>query len=231
MFRGEARGVTLRACGRCGGVWLDAVAAARVLAALVDAPLADAPRGGGLACVECGRVMEVRTPGGAGVEIDRCPDHGVWFDRRELELLVELAASRRGITTTQAPDPDVSARVGPQAVAGLAAAGAVTAVLTADAVVSHSPGAPIETTPVADVLIVDPALAIEGAELAIEGGALAVEGAGVAVEGAGELLSGAGEVAGAVVENAGELASAAAEGAGGILELFGAALEILQGLF
>ncbi|MCB9751106.1 MAG: zf-TFIIB domain-containing protein [Myxococcales bacterium] len=171
LFRGEARGIQLRACGRCRGVWLDADPSARVFAALADAPAVEHAPQGALPCACCGRPMKTRTPAGAELEIDVCAEHGAWFDHEELERLVTLAAARRGVTIT--PARRDAAQAGPggaAAVAGVAAAGAVTAVLTADLIVAREPArdSSIVDTSAGDVILVDPVIAAEVGELAVE---------------------------------------------------------------
>jgi len=47
-----------------------------------------------LACPVCGAAMEVVVK--AKIPVDRCPLHGVWLDRGELEGLIQGLGSRRG---------------------------------------------------------------------------------------------------------------------------------------
>jgi hypothetical protein len=58
------------------------------------------------ACPECGEVLV--HVGLAGVPVERCLAHGVWFDRAELELAVDTAAtggSRDAPIVVRAPAP------------------------------------------------------------------------------------------------------------------------------
>jgi len=48
-------------------------------------------------CPRCRRRMELvwlAVRGNEGVQVDRCPDHGIWFDRGELGRLMSLRATR-----------------------------------------------------------------------------------------------------------------------------------------
>jgi Zn-finger nucleic acid-binding protein len=61
-------------------------------------------------CPECGETMG--HVGLAGVPVERCLQHGVWFDRAELELAVSEAATRRDapmrtLPSSKPPDQNV----------------------------------------------------------------------------------------------------------------------------
>jgi len=121
MQIGRAPDAVLHACGRCGGIWIDNAATRRVvegklsedaqrLARAVDvhpAPTiqSDAYRQeatqdrGRPRCPVCGdALVQVLTDearhGIAGVQLDVCPAHGTWFDRRELHVLAQSASIR-----------------------------------------------------------------------------------------------------------------------------------------
>jgi Zn-finger nucleic acid-binding protein len=97
----ELEGVEVEFCRECRGVWLDAGeveqicadpeghAPKRLTEALDTAQETKAPDR--RRCPSCHRrLRSVRLPGDPDVVIDRCPKgHGFWFDRGELETLVE----------------------------------------------------------------------------------------------------------------------------------------------
>jgi Zn-finger nucleic acid-binding protein len=86
-----------RGCRDCGGLWVDErVLTEMILAMLPPRPLArlvlavldrsDGP----LACPTCRRVMEPTAI--HEVILDRCPEHGVWFDHDELAIALYRVA-------------------------------------------------------------------------------------------------------------------------------------------
>lgn len=84
----EEAGRTLR-CTTCKGVWIAEDALVAILeqraATLVDLPWApreDKPR----PCATCGLPMQTLNLG--SVALDRCAQHGVWFDANELASLL-----------------------------------------------------------------------------------------------------------------------------------------------
>lgn len=91
-------------CNKCGGVWLDdEVIADRV------GPLAFT--GGGYSerhCPSCDEKMD--EPLIFDIPIDRCPAHGMWFDRAELD---EICARSKvdGWKPSPAPKPEDSLRI------------------------------------------------------------------------------------------------------------------------
>lgn len=107
---------SVRECERCGGLWVDRAAFEQICAdreqqaAVLGAPLAklegaNNSTGAGkvhyVPCPECGQLMN-RTNFArcSGVVIDICKQHGTWFDRDELQRIIEfiraggLSASR-----------------------------------------------------------------------------------------------------------------------------------------
>jgi Zn-finger nucleic acid-binding protein len=106
----------LRECERCGGLWVDASAFEQICAdreqqaAVLGAPLAklegagnstDAGKVRYVPCPECGQLMNrINFARCSGVVIDICKQHGTWFDRDELQRIIEfiraggLSASR-----------------------------------------------------------------------------------------------------------------------------------------
>lgn len=116
MERVAVGAATLRECGGCGGLWVENSAFERICAdreqqAFVSgAPLANpaatetGAKSGAVRyvpCPECSQLMN-RTNFArcSGVVIDVCKGHGMWFDRDELQRVVEfiraggLSASR-----------------------------------------------------------------------------------------------------------------------------------------
>jgi Zn-finger nucleic acid-binding protein len=86
----HAIGITRWECAACGGVWLDRAA----LAALVDKlelPIDElAGRAAGASsrgCPRCRAPMATLTVD--AITLDTCADHGLWFDRAELEPTIE----------------------------------------------------------------------------------------------------------------------------------------------
>ena len=104
LFYGTKRGVTVHACGACGGAFLDAtqvgvlyeaseasgVAAELGEMASVAASVAATHRPAlrdRIACPICAREMN-RERLTNGLTIDRCVGHGIWFDAGELRRAV-----------------------------------------------------------------------------------------------------------------------------------------------
>lgn len=198
-YRGEAP--EARGCAACKGVWLSPAAARR----LVEGPfgrLADLPAvatKAPLRCPECGQPLERRRV--AGVEVDVCPDDGVWFDHTEVERV--QAAARR-----------------PRGDAGLASAGvAVLGTAVAAEVVAATIYAPGQR-PAAQAGQADAGGLADVAEGVIDVGATAID---VAASGA--------EVIGAAIVDGGgvEVAAAGAEAVGsGAFEVLAS---IFEGIF
>jgi Zn-finger nucleic acid-binding protein len=91
-----ARDVQAHGCRRCGGLFLDNLAfKAAVVDPKVRKKIEQALRQGvaerdlapPVACVVCGEPMQRQRAG--QVAIDVCRAHGIWFDRSELDLVVE----------------------------------------------------------------------------------------------------------------------------------------------
>ncbi len=116
-------------CTDCGGVFLDHEALGAVLNDRTrQAPLRERllklPSAGSLPnprevvylrCPECATLMARRNPAHrSGIIVDVCAAHGVWFDDRELAILMQLAASGAELNVSPKPNP----------LAGASAAGA-----------------------------------------------------------------------------------------------------------
>lgn len=198
LFIGQASGVTIHGCGRCGGVWLGAACARRVAEALPGDALELAWRvsqnakdavctKASIGCPVCHAAMTRTHAAAAGVELDVCGVHGTWYDRNELEQIARVLAQstwRKG------------------GAAGAAAVGAVAgAALAAGAVGSAGPpGSRMQDSAVDTALEVGSEVVLEGgAEVVLEGAGAAIEVSGAAVEAGGSVLEGAFEVLGGIL--------------------------------
>jgi Zn-finger nucleic acid-binding protein len=95
---------TLRECSQCSGLWVDVptfeqISADRerqaaVLGAVSTATSAKGPTQNGatyIPCPECKQLMNrMNFARCSGVIVDLCKQHGIWFDRDELRLVVEF---------------------------------------------------------------------------------------------------------------------------------------------
>jgi Zn-finger nucleic acid-binding protein len=186
LYVGQASGVTLHGCGRCGGVWLGSACARRIAEALPGDAIELAGRVSKnaqgevttlapVACPLCSAPMTRTRAAAAGVELDVCGAHGTWYDRHELEqIAAALSRSPWRIEKSNTKRGKTAAAVG--TVAGAA--------LAAGAVAQGARGARPEESVVETVVEV-------GAEVVLEGGAeVAVEAAGAVLEGAFEVVGG-----------------------------------------
>ncbi len=140
----EVGALSFRECGRCGGVWVEAAAFERMcsdreqqaaVAGVKVAKSVEANGGAGkvvryVPCPECGQLMN-RTNFArcSGVVVDVCKAHGTWFDRDELQRIVEfiraggmsaarareieqLAEERRRLRQEQLSAADADSRLG-----------------------------------------------------------------------------------------------------------------------
>jgi Zn-finger nucleic acid-binding protein len=104
----------------CGGVWLDHEVLGRLLRdrqrqapvreRLLSMPLAqgqaaeDARKVVYLRCPECAVLMNRRNPAHrSGIIVDVCAGHGVWFDDRELAILLQMASSGAELNVAARP--------------------------------------------------------------------------------------------------------------------------------
>ena len=81
-------------CAGCTGAFVENAALVGMIEDLTGAPwrLPEAPaHAGSRACPLCSAAMVSETI--ESVELDRCPGHGVWFDARELQALLEHAGT------------------------------------------------------------------------------------------------------------------------------------------
>jgi Zn-finger nucleic acid-binding protein len=210
-------------------VWLDAERARRLLAPLgADLQQSAMPQTAPVVCPVCGHGMYVCLTRLAGVEIDVCGPHGVWFDRHELERVSHAVARISGQPVPQAPPGWTHAQppaglagargMGPGLAVGAAAVGAVAAGAVAYSALGGRAEQEAQRSsfePI-DALVVVPDVANTGfavAESAGDAGELARDGASAA----GDMAGGAADVAGDVLSGAAEVGADAAEAAGSIL--------------
>lgn len=97
----------MHGCMRCGALWLDFVSTGKVMSSMhagvleqsdrasrsAQGPVDTAPAN--LPCPVCHQPMKRMHVGGTTVEVDRCDDHGTFFDRDELRQAAEQVAARR----------------------------------------------------------------------------------------------------------------------------------------
>lgn len=221
----------LHACNTCGGVWLDPAAASHVLRETSEAPGNHPPA---LLCPCCDRGMPPVWVPEAQVMVDRCAEHGVWFDHSELDAICRAAAQRKGVSLNALPRVGVGAAVGAGAVVAAAAASAAAAYAVAD---SQKPRSTTTASDVVgEVLLEMPETVYFGAEAAVETAADVAVGAGVeigsGVQGLGET---AGEAAAAATETASDVAAGAADLASSAAEVAAEAgsgfLDVVTGVF
>lgn len=119
-------------CSQCGGMFLDhevlhgvlddhqrqAPLRQRLLQLPAAADLPDPRQVVYLRCPECATFMNRRNPAHrSGIIVDVCAAHGVWFDDRELAILMQLAGA--GATLNVGPRPNVGAAVAAGATGGV----------------------------------------------------------------------------------------------------------------
>ena len=120
----EVGGCAMHGCMRCGALWLDFVSTGKVMSCMhagaleaaeratqgaqvgVDTTAADLP------CPVCHQPMKRMHVGGTTVEVDRCDDHGTFFDCDELRQAAEQVAARRGSHAAGAPAAIAAASAG-----------------------------------------------------------------------------------------------------------------------
>ncbi len=80
-------------CAQCGGVWYDRAEMellADELKIQVTFPFGPEEAGRARACPRCRAAMSIQRAGEGGkILLDVCGQHGVWFDREELEPVLE----------------------------------------------------------------------------------------------------------------------------------------------
>lgn len=93
-------------CTACEGVWFDAGEYAMIL---YGNPDTDGDRllcggdPGKRPCPACGTAMDVTVLPYSDIELDHCPrEHGVWFDRGELERVLDAKYERKNVMKLKA---------------------------------------------------------------------------------------------------------------------------------
>lgn len=115
LYVGQGGGMTLHACGVCGGVWLSQACVQRLserippeaIALASSAALharARADTTAEIDCPLCGKRMKRTRALLAGVDLDTCVGHGTWYDRDELRVLAD-ALRGQGWAQPQQPVP------------------------------------------------------------------------------------------------------------------------------
>lgn len=207
----------MHACGSCGGVFLDVAAASRFWSALPadawqlaanasqHAPAAADVRGVAR-CPVCRAEMRRAMVAAAGVEIDDCPPHGLWYDRHELTAIAhavhrlrEAAPPQPGAGPTAGPTAGRGRMVGagpgawgagPAVVAGAALGGAA---VVGGAAVSPARGRPRDEEE-------EESLLVAGADVVETGVDVVDLGSEVVDAGGGDLLGGAFDLVGGLLD-------------------------------
>jgi Transcription factor zinc-finger len=174
----------------------------------------------------------------AGVEIDVCTPHGVWFDRYELERVSQAVSRINGQPIPQAPpgwlqaQPPTGPRAGhagfgPGVVVGAAVVGVAGAAAYATLGGGEQGLDQRSSFGAVDALTVAPDVASTGFAVAESSGdAAALAGDGAAA--VGEAGSGVAEVAGDALSGVAEVGGEAAEAAGSVL---GSIFDAITGIF
>ncbi|MBI5535917.1 MAG: zf-TFIIB domain-containing protein [Deltaproteobacteria bacterium] len=106
LFEGRTSNVVMNGCGACGGLWLDNDGS-RLVVAKVDNDVAElASRAeanatnevdtvaGGLPCPVCQAVLKRVHVSKADLDLDICGAHGTWFDRGELQKVMNACGAQ-----------------------------------------------------------------------------------------------------------------------------------------
>ena len=99
----QATRVLLHGCPTCGGVWLDGEASRRVVEAIDPTVVSAADEESRRArqqvdvsrvapCPVCAQPLQRMPIAQAQVDVDACAQHGVWFDRDELQRVIRAVA-------------------------------------------------------------------------------------------------------------------------------------------
>lgn len=107
----QAQRLTMHCCYSCGGLFLDGAASRRVVEAVDPSAMATAQQVSQSAqrpvatdavapCPICARALERMPIPAANVTVDVCSEHGVWFDRDELQRVVQAVAPQASAQRT-----------------------------------------------------------------------------------------------------------------------------------
>ena len=95
-------------CAKCTGAWIHEDALVAMMqertATLVFLPWQPRDRDGERPCAVCTNPMQAVSLG--TVALDRCPDHGVWFDPEELASLMKQAKHFKAEPKSDGDDKD-----------------------------------------------------------------------------------------------------------------------------
>jgi Zn-finger nucleic acid-binding protein len=106
LFEGRTANVVMNGCGACGGLWLDNDGSRRVVAQvdkeveeLASRAEANATNevdtvAGGLPCPVCNAVLKRVRIAKADLDLDICGAHGTWFDRGELQKVMNACGAQ-----------------------------------------------------------------------------------------------------------------------------------------
>jgi Zn-finger nucleic acid-binding protein len=100
LFEGTRGIFTLQGCGQCGGIWLDNDASRRIVqryepsaAHLADLAAKNASTIGvpdtSAKCPVCSELLRRVSAPPTRIQLDVCTAHGTWFDRRELQMVMQ----------------------------------------------------------------------------------------------------------------------------------------------
>jgi Zn-finger nucleic acid-binding protein len=149
LFRATSVTIEIHGCEQCGGIWLDKQSGLRLREELDARALAIAEGTSlmasqevdtqplGIPCPACGVALERSRSKVAPVDLDSCRSHGTWFDRTELERVVQAIRQHKS-------RPAGAGAVGAVAVGG-AAVGALAVSATAAAAVLPGDEVPFDT--------------------------------------------------------------------------------------
>lgn len=114
----QAGNLTMNCCFQCGGLFLDGAASKRVVEAVDPQAVAAAQQVSSHArsavatdavapCPVCAKPTDRMPIPAASVTVDVCREHGVWFDRDELQRVVQAVAPQaaQAPQAPQAPPP------------------------------------------------------------------------------------------------------------------------------
>jgi len=110
----QAQRLVMHCCYTCGGLFLDGAASRRVVEAVDPSAMAAAQQASQSAqravatdavapCPVCTRALDRMPIPAASVTVDVCGEHGVWFDRDELQRVVQAVAPQRTTPVPMAP--------------------------------------------------------------------------------------------------------------------------------
>ncbi|MBI2390392.1 MAG: zf-TFIIB domain-containing protein [Deltaproteobacteria bacterium] len=110
----QAPRLAMHCCFSCGGLFLDGDASRRVVDSVDPSAIAAAdqvarsaqrpvPTEATAPCPACARPLDRMPIPAAGVTVDVCREHGVWFDRDELQRVVRAVAPERTTPVPMAP--------------------------------------------------------------------------------------------------------------------------------